>query len=107
MTKATEDDLSSLHGALARNLTEVIDKGIPLVTKDADGEPVVEKVPAPAAYFAAAITFLKNNNITAGKGNAELDALKLALEKKRGARAPSLTPQALEEAAELFHNRLQ
>lgn len=106
MTKATEDDLSALHGAIARGLTDIIDKGVPVVVRGDEGDTVV-KAPASAAYFAAGITMLKNNNITAGKGNAELDALRLALEKKRGARAPSLTPQALEEAAELFHSRMQ
>lgn len=106
MSKATEDDLSALHGALATALTTVITDGVPVVVKGEEGDSV-EKVPASAAYFAAAITFLKNNNITAGKGNAELGALKAALENKRTSRRPTLSPEALEEAAELFGQRIQ
>lgn len=106
MSKATEDDLSVLHGALANALTSVITDGVPVVVKGEEGDSV-EKVPASAAYFAAAITFLKNNNITAGRGNAELGALKAALENKRAAKRPVLSQEALDEAAELFGNRLQ
>lgn len=105
MSKATEDDLSALHGAVASALTTVITDGVDTPVKGAEGEVTVVKTPASAAYYAAAITFLKNNNITAGRGNAELDALKQALENKRNARAPTLTPQALDEAAELFGQR--
>lgn len=106
MNKATEDDLSALHGALAQALTGVITAGVKEVVRKKGDEPdEVVDLPAPAAYFAAAITFLKNNNITAGRGNAELDALKKALENKRTAQAPRLDARALDEAVELFGNR--
>lgn len=107
--KATEESLGSLHGAVARALTDVVTEGATVVLRGKGGQPdeVVKETVSPA-YLAAAITFLKNNNITAGKGNAELDALKQALERKRTAKAPSrITPEALDEAAELFGNRLQ
>lgn len=106
MSKATEDDLGALHGAVARALTEVITEGVAMTVKVGEDTETV-KAPAPASYFAAAITLLKNNNITAAKGNAELDQLKQALENKRRAKAPVLSPEALDEAAELFGNRLQ
>lgn len=101
MSKATDKDLGELHGALARALTDVVAAGVSTVV---DGE--VVKMPASPAYLAAAITFLKNNNITAGKDDSELDALKQALEQKRR-RGPALSQQALDEAAALFDQRLQ
>jgi hypothetical protein len=101
MTKATEDDLSTLHGAVAQALTAAITDGVKVVVRGKGDTPdEVEEVPASASYFAAAITFLKNNNITAARGNAELDALKAALENRRS--KPTLTPAALDEAAALF-----
>lgn len=106
MSKATEDDLASLHGVVADALTQVISNGVNVIVGKGEEAAVVNQ-PAPAAYFAAAITLLKNNNITAAKGNAELDQLKQALENKRKARPPVLTPQALDEAAALFGNQLQ
>lgn len=102
MSKATENDLAELHGAVARALTTIVAGTV----TEVEGEQVM--VPASPAYLAAAITFLKNNNITAGKGNEELDALKQALERKRNAKAPTrISPEALDEAAELFGTRLQ
>jgi len=105
MSKASVDDLGGLHGAVARALTDIV-HGVDTVVKGEEGDTVV-KVPASPAYLAAAITFLKNNNITAGQGNAELDELKAALEKRRRQPSAALTTKALDEAAELFGNRLQ
>jgi hypothetical protein len=101
MSKATEDELGALHGAIARSLTTVITAGVEEVVGKGE-DAVVVKGPASAAYFAAAITLLKNNNITAAQGNHALDALKQALANKKNAKAPVLTKQSLEEAAELF-----
>lgn len=98
MSKASEDDLSALHGAVARVLTDAM-----VMSEDDNGRPVLPH----ASYIAAAITLLKNNNVTAGKGNQELDALRQALENKRTARRPTLSAAALEEAAELFGQRVQ
>lgn len=105
MTTATVDDLGGLHSAVARALKSVVEDGVPVVTRDAEGNERIEKAPASPAYLAAAITFLKNNNITAGKGNADLDALKRALDSKRR-RTTAVTPEALDEATELFGSRL-
>ena len=103
MSKATDEDLGTLHGAVAKALTTVITEGVKEVVRGRgeDADTVVE-APASAAYFAAAITFLKNNNITAAQGNTELDALKQALENKRKAKAPVMSQAALDEAVELF-----
>lgn len=104
MSKATDEDLGALHGAVARALTEVIADGVTEVIrgKGKDAADQVVKTPASPAYLAAAITFLKNNNITAAQGNTELDALKQALENKRKAKAPVMSQAALDEAVELF-----
>ena len=75
MSKASEAELSDLHGALARGLTDIIKDGVEVPTKEGS-----VKVTAPAAYFGAAVALLKNNNITADPSkNEELDALTKAL----------------------------
>ena len=88
MSKASADELASLHAAVAQGLSKAITDGVPVpvTTKDADGEKVtvLEYAPAGAAYYAAAIALLKNNNITADpKANKDLDDLRESLEKKR------------------------
>jgi hypothetical protein len=100
MSKATESDLAALHGAVARGLTQAISEGVPvLVKKGEDTE--LEKAPAPAAYYAAAITLLKNNNITAdAEANGDLAALTKALQEKRKAnKGKLLDRQSLADAA--------
>ena len=61
--------LEELHNLTALQLTEIISKGVPLMS---NGEPVTDpatgeivRAPASAAYFATAIKFLKDNDITA------------------------------------------
>jgi hypothetical protein len=86
---ATTEDLGSLHKAVADALVEDL----------ASEDPVVR-----STARAQAISFLKNNNITAGKGNAELAALEEALAKQKAQRqgvTPRISAAALEEAAEL------
>jgi hypothetical protein len=65
MSKATATMLSleELHALTATQLAQVITEGVPIVDRET-GE-VVDRAPAPASYFAAAIKFLKDNNITA------------------------------------------
>ena len=106
-TAATEDALGTLHAGVANALADIIREGVPVVVKDAEGEASVVKVPASAAYFAAAITFLKNNNITSDGDDQELGALKQALAKRAAAKPAAITAAALDEAAELFGSRLQ
>jgi hypothetical protein len=94
---ATEEELGTLHGTIARTLTDVCAGGA--VVLDAEGEPV--RVTAPAAYIGAAIAFLKNNNITASPTkNKDLAALKDTLAKKR--QRKELTGRTLKEAGDEF-----
>jgi hypothetical protein len=91
---ATTDELSALHREVATSLVEDL-KGIETIEDPA----LRAKLRVEAR--AQAITFLKNNNITAAKGNTELDALAQALANKAKGRTSGLTPQALDEAAAL------
>ena len=88
---ATDKALGTLHQAVATGLTEAL-KPVPL-----EGGGILQ---APPAYFAAAIAFLKNNNITADPTtNKDLAELGDALRRRRNNR---LTPQQMEEAADQF-----
>ena len=93
---ATEDDLGALQAAVAKGLTDALVEGV--VVADSKGNLV--KSPAPPAFFAASIAFLKNNNITARKGqNEALDNLADTLAKKRAAGKDSLKDRASRDAA--------
>ncbi len=61
--KAEMITLEELHRLTATELAKVITDGVPVVNRET-GE-VVDRAPAPASYFAAAIKFLKDNDITA------------------------------------------
>lgn len=75
MSKATEAQLAELHAAVAGALTAV----------------VKEEAPS-AAHIMAAISFLKNNNITAdAETNSDLKALGEALKEKRARNKMNLT----------------
>lgn len=63
MTKAPMSALELLHNLTAAELTKVLTEGIPIVNKET-GE-IEGHAPASAAYFATAIKFLKDNDITA------------------------------------------
>lgn len=81
MTKATENDLGALHALVAKALKAKVIS--PLFV---EGEAVAgtEGLGASASDLAAAITFLKNNNITADPDqNSDLAELKTALEARR------------------------
>lgn len=81
---ATEEVMGTLHGTVARVLTAAIS------SEDVN-----------AALLGAAITFLKNNNITASpSNNKDLAALKTELGKKR--QRKELTSRSLKEAADTF-----
>lgn len=98
MTKATEAELSALHGALARGLTEIIKDGVDVPLKGGD----VVKVAAPAAYFGVAVALLKNNNITADpEKNEELRDLNDKLQARRQSKRTELNfRRAAEDFAE-------
>ena len=83
--RATEDKLGVLHGIVAEYLTLAIQSGT-----------------ASPAILGAAITYLKNNSITASASrNAALDKLSQSLQERRN-RKGGLTPQAAKEAEHAF-----
>lgn len=61
MSRAKDDLMDSLHMITAETLTDIIKNGVKGIDKE--GNEVL--MPAPAAYIAAAIKFLKDNGITA------------------------------------------
>lgn len=89
--KASETALGQLHAAVANVLT------MQLASEDVS-----------AATISAAITFLKNNNITAdAEGNAELSTLAARLaEKRKGAKASLLDSPSLADAADRLEKDL-
>lgn len=104
MTKASEEELAGLHGAIARGLTEIVTEGTTIGVAE-DGQPI--KAHASAAYFMAGISLLKNNNITADAGkNAELSALADALNKRRRDSKVGMTKRTYDEAAEQLERDL-
>lgn len=101
MTKAaTTEELAALHRQVAESLAADLQSA-------ADIEDPAIRAAVRKDARAQAIAFLKNNNVTAAQGNEELSALQRALANKRTARQPALSPQALDEAAELAASRLQ
>jgi hypothetical protein len=86
MSAASDKDLGTLHSVVARVLKDQL-----------EGEPT-------AAVLGAAITFLKNNNITATSENEELSALKDELAKKRASGRDAL--RDMRAAADDFADRL-
>lgn len=85
---ATDNELQELHAQVARSLTAAI------TPQEVEG--VV--IPPSAAHIAAAITFLKNNSITASpQGNKALTDLADQLAARRKKR---IAPSALQEAEE-------
>lgn len=86
MSKASEAELSELHGALARGLTAIIKEGVEVPTKEGS-----VKVTAPAAYFGVGVALLKNNNITADpEKNEELRDLHEKLQSRRQSKRTEL-----------------
>lgn len=79
---ATENELGELHRVVTVGLTTIIRDG---VLESYQGV-ATENIVRPAAYFAAAIALLKNNNITSSaEDNAALTGLAAALAAKRSA----------------------
>jgi hypothetical protein len=104
MSKASEDALGELHGAVAVALTSIIKDGVAVLGgKGEDVEAV--KIDAPASYFAAAIALLKNNNITADpSSNAALNGLKEQLAKSRQDRKGTINSK--QQAADRLEQQL-
>ena len=76
--KATIDLMDELHKLTASSLADIIANGIPIYNKETGDE--VAREPAPASYIAAAIKFLKDNDITADPSADRFDPLSDALE---------------------------
>lgn len=105
MTKATEEDLATLHGAVCQALTAAVR---PIETSVVVGEEVVKTtLPPSASHLMAAITMLKNNNVTADAGsNKDLMDLTAALKERRSASKRRLTSRELDEVADEFDRDL-
>lgn len=87
MTKATEAQLSELHNVIATHLTDRISGG-----------------EATAAEISAAISFLKNNNITcAPSDDNALGELEKIMEARRAKRTPPVLPDFHEAMPEGMH----
>ena len=92
---ASDKVLGNLHAAVANALTEQV-AGV----TETDAEGNEKLVRASPALLGAAITFLKNNNITADvENNEELRQLSDALAARRKKKIPQAV---LDEAAESF-----
>ena len=81
MAGASEEILKQLHAELANQLLDMIRDGVPVFDKE--GEEVGTRK-ATAAELAVAVTFLKNNEITANLDDTDATkALREALEARR------------------------
>ena len=81
MAGASEEVLKQLHAELANQLLDMIRNGVPVFDKE--GEEVGTRK-ATAAELAVAVTFLKNNEITANLDDSDATkALREALEARR------------------------
>ena len=87
MSKATETALGTLHGAVATVLTAQLEQTEPETVFDAEGNHVEtgkEVFVAPPATIAAAIKFLKDNQITCDiETDTNMNNLRETLAKKQ------------------------
>ena len=81
MAAASDATLKALHAVLAEHLLDTIQNGVPVFDKEGN-ETGTRK--ATAAELAVAVTFLKNNEITANLDDSDATkALREALEARR------------------------
>lgn len=84
MNKATEDQLSELHGLVARVLRGKLEDTITIMVDGPDGPVEKEISAAEPAVIAQAIKFLKDNDITSSiADDKNLSDLEAALKNKR------------------------
>ncbi len=84
MSKSTEEELSSLHGAIARVLKTQIEEEITITDEDGNQQTIMNASPA---TLGVAIKFLKDNNITASvEDDSNLGELEDLLKEKRAKR---------------------
>ena len=90
MSKSTEDELSSLHGAIAKVLIDQITETIVIQEEDGAEKEIYTVTPA---TLGVAIKFLKDNDITTSIEDddnlGELDDLLKKKREKRGLRLVS------------------
>jgi hypothetical protein len=112
---ATTEELASLHATVATTLAEDLTLKTPEIQEGDDHETkklklALQELAIKARHDARAhaITFLKNNNITAAEDNAEMAELQRKLAEQRKQRPERTIPQdALDAAAEAYGQRLQ
>jgi hypothetical protein len=75
MSKATDDLMDTLHLITAEQLIDIVKNGVKVLDKEGE----IQIIPAPAAYIAAAIKFLKDNNITAEASSGRMKAVNSAV----------------------------
>ena len=91
---ASDATLKALHAVLAEQLLDMIQNGVPVFDKEGN-ETGTRK--ATAAELAVAVTFLKNNEITANLDDSDATkALREALEARRK-RAKPVMPDFLSD----------
>ena len=92
---ASDSTLKELHTVLAEQLLDMIQNGVPVFDKEGT-EAGTRK--ATAAELAVAVTFLKNNDITANLDDSDATrALREALEARRK-RAKPVMPDFLSDS---------
>ena len=92
---ASDATLKALHAVLAEQLLDMIQNGVPVFDKEGN-ESGTRK--ATAAELAVAVTFLKNNEITANLDDSDATkALRDALEARRK-RAKPVMPDFLSDS---------
>lgn len=92
---ASDTLLKELHAELARQLLDVVKNGVPVFDKEGDE---VGTRKATAAELAVAVTFLKNNDITADLNDSDATKeLRDALEARRK-RAKPVMPDFLSDS---------
>lgn len=95
---ASDTLLKELHAELARQLLDVVRNGVPVFDKE--GEEVGTRK-ATAAELAVAVTFLKNNDITADLNDSDATReLREALEARRK-KAKPVMPDFLSDSGEV------
>ena len=97
MDKATEKELGSLHGVVAKTLKDQLEAKATIIGED--GEPVEMSMATPQV-LAQAIKFLKDNNVTAVmEVGDDMDDLKEILAKKQKKGRTQLTAVPASTAA--------
>lgn len=111
---ATNEELASLHSQVAATLVEDLGREVPKVegTEDPETKNLLLRMQELVLKLrhdarAHAITFLKNNNITAAEDNAALSELQDQLRKQRENRGGTIPQAALDDAAAAYGHTVQ